>query len=65
MKSKIKLVFLMTMLTTVGFAQTKNFVPVNESMSDDELVKIAATITPTPQQLRWQRLELTVFSFWN
>lgn len=61
MKSRIELVFLMTMLTTVGFAQTKNFVPVNKSMSDDELVKIAAAITPTPQQLRWQRLELTGF----
>lgn len=61
MKSRIQLVFLVTMLATTAFAQTKNFVPINKSMSDDELVKIAATITPTPQQLRWQRLELTGF----
>ncbi|MFC5683121.1 alpha-L-fucosidase [Flavobacterium sp. MAHUQ-51] len=61
MKRKIELMFLMTIFTTVGFSQTKNFVSINNSMSDDELVKIAATITPSPQQLRWQRLELTGF----
>jgi alpha-L-fucosidase len=61
MKSRIQLVFLVTMLATTAFAQTKNFVPINKSMSDDDLVKIAATITPTQQQLRWQRLELTGF----
>jgi alpha-L-fucosidase len=61
MKSRLELVFLMTMLATAGFAQTKNFVTINDSMSDEELVKIAATITPSPQQLRWQRLELTGF----
>jgi alpha-L-fucosidase len=61
MKNRITLAFLGAMLTTVGFAQTKNFVPINNSMSDEELVKIAATITPTPAQLRWQRLELTGF----
>ncbi len=61
MKNRLELVFVMTLLTTVSFAQTKNFVPINKSMSDDELVKIAATITPSPQQLRWQRLELTGF----
>jgi alpha-L-fucosidase len=61
MKSRLELVFLMTMITTVGFAQTKNFVPINNSMSDEDLVNIAATITPSPQQLRWQRLELTGF----
>lgn len=61
MKSRIKLGFLMAMLTSVGFSQTQNFVRLDKSMSDDELVKIAASITPSPQQLRWQRLEITGF----
>jgi alpha-L-fucosidase len=59
--NKITLTLLAVMLTTVGFAQTKNFAPINKSVSDEELVKIAATITPSPAQLRWQRLELTGF----
>jgi alpha-L-fucosidase len=54
-------VVLMSLFAVVGVAQTKNFVPINTSMSDEELVKIAATITPTPEQLRWQQLELTAF----
>ncbi len=61
MKSRVKLGLLITMLTSVGFSQTQNFVRLDKSMSDDELVKIAANITPTPQQLRWQRLEVTGF----
>ncbi len=42
-------------------AQSNNFVVVNKNMSAEELVKIAAAITPTPAQLRWQKLELTAF----
>ena len=61
MKRNITLLFLMTILTTVSFAQTKNFVVIDASMSDEELLKIAATITPSPEQLRWQQLELTGF----
>jgi alpha-L-fucosidase len=61
MTRRSELVFLMSMIITSGFAQTKNFVPVHQSMSEEEVVKIAATITPSPQQLRWQRLELTGF----
>ena len=61
MKSRLKLVFLMSIFTSLGFAQTKNFVAVNKSMSEEELVKIAANIVPSAQQLRWQGLELTGF----
>lgn len=34
-------------------------------MSDEELVKIAANIVPSPQQLRWQRIELTAFFYFG
>ena len=44
-----------------GYAQKRNFVAVNSSMSEKELVDIAANIIPSPQQLRWQKLELTGF----
>lgn len=37
----------------LGFAQTKNFVITDKSMSENDLVKIAANIVPSPQQLRW------------
>ncbi|MBA4275672.1 alpha-L-fucosidase [Flavobacterium sp.] len=50
-----------TSITLMGYAQHKNFVMIDKSMSEKELVKIAANIVPSPQQLRWQRLELTGF----
>jgi alpha-L-fucosidase len=61
MIKKIELVFLIAMSTMIGFAQNKNFVVIDKSMSENDLVKIAANIVPSPQQLRWQRLELTAF----
>lgn len=57
----IFLLFFFTIVLTSGIAQTKNFVVINEYMSENELVKIAANIVPSPQQLRWQRLEVTAF----
>ena len=50
-----------TSITLMGFAQQQNFAVVDKSMSEKELVNIAANIVPSPQQLRWQRLELTGF----
>ena len=50
-----------TSITLMGFAQQQNFAMVDKSMSEKELVNIAANIVPSPQQLRWQRLELTGF----
>ncbi|MFH6936323.1 alpha-L-fucosidase [Flavobacterium sp. FlaQc-30] len=61
MKKRIQLMLLMTAFTTAGFSQSKNFVRIDKSMSDEEVVNIAATITPSEQQLRWQRLEITGF----
>lgn len=61
MKTKINLLLLLLISTAAGYSQSKNFAAINPSMSDEELVKIAATITPAPRQLRWQRLELTGF----
>lgn len=59
-----KMIFLLIffkMSIILGYAQTKNFVIIDESMSENDLVKIAANIVPTPQQLRWQQLEITAF----
>lgn len=61
MKNKLKLLSLLFVSTIAGHSQNQNFAAVNQSMSDEDLVKVAAHITPTPQQLRWQRLELTGF----
>ncbi len=50
-----------TSITLTCYSQHKNFVVINSAMSEKELVEIAANIVPSPQQLRWQRLELTGF----
>lgn len=59
--NKALLGMIFTSITLTGYSQHKNFVVINKSMSEKELVKIAANIVPSPQQLRWQRLELTGF----
>ena len=51
----------LTSISFSSYAQKKNFAVINPSMSETELVQIAANIVPTPQQLRWQQLELTGF----
>lgn len=61
MKNRKSLLGLMVLSATMGFAQTKNFVVIDKYMSENDLVKIAANIVPSSQQLRWQRLELTAF----
>jgi len=42
------------------FAQ-QNYVVIGPSDSEKDIVAKAAKVTPTPEQLRWQRLELTAF----
>lgn len=47
---------------SVAFAQqSKNFVAIKDSASQKDIVTIAANLTPSPSQLRWQGLELTAF----
>lgn len=48
-----------TSITTTGYGQEK--VIIDSSMSENEIVTLAANVTPSPRQLRWQRLELTGF----
>ncbi|WP_432221637.1 alpha-L-fucosidase [Flavobacterium sp. TMP13] len=63
-KNRLKHTLLGLAFSSIAFssyAQQKNFVTINASMSEQELVHIAANIVPSPQQLRWQRLELTGF----
>ena len=59
--NKIVVFLFLTLSINWSLAQTNNFAPINKAMSDEELVKIAATITPTESQMRWQKLELTGF----
>jgi alpha-L-fucosidase len=41
--------------------EQKNFVHIDDSISDNERIKLAANIVPTPRQLRWLQFELTGF----
>jgi alpha-L-fucosidase len=41
--------------------QAQNFVLIQSTDTEQEIVRKAATLAPTPRQLRWQQLELTGF----
>ena len=63
-KNRFKRTLLSLAFSSIAFsgcAQQKNFVEIKSSMTEQELVEVAANIVPTPQQLRWQKLELTGF----
>jgi len=53
-------VFAFTMIVAVVFSQT-NSVVILPGESESEIIKKAASVTPTKAQLRWQELELTAF----
>lgn len=42
-------------------AQTKNFVNILPTDTEQEVIRKAANVVPSPRQLRWQNLELTTF----
>ena len=45
----------------LSFAQNQNYALIPPGQSEADILKTAANITPTPRQLRWQKLELTAF----
>jgi len=59
----MKKIFLIFSLFTAVFvdAQKKNFAIIPPGSSEEEVIHIAASIVPSPRQLRWQKLELTAF----
>ncbi len=44
-----------------SIAQSQNFAIITPGESEENIIRTAANITPTPRQLRWQKLELTAF----
>ena len=44
-----------------AFTQQRHYATLTGQETEQELIKIAANIVPTPRQLRWQELELTAF----
>lgn len=59
------LFFLVLFIGQLGFAQEKytgnNFVKIPNGSSEIEIVKAAATVTPSARQLDWQKMETTAF----
>ncbi len=52
-------------LTLSGFSQRAvngNFIPVPPGTTPSGVINMAASLTPTPQQLAWQQLEFTAFA---
>lgn len=45
----------------IAAAQDKNFALISSSDNEADILRKSATITPSPRQLRWQKLELTAF----
>ncbi len=58
---KIILFILLTTYISSAIAQDKNFALISSSDNEVNILRKAATITPSPRQLRWQKLELTAF----
>ena len=56
-------IFLLHTANLVGQSAgtAKNYVVIQPTDSQRDIVRKAATIVPSPQQLRWQQLELTAF----
>ena len=55
---------IMTVLPQMGKAQIftdKNFVKINPTDTEADIIRKAANVTPSARQLRWQQLELTAF----
>ena len=54
--------FLFSMVWFVSAnAQERNYSLITSSDKEADIIKKAATLTPSPRQLRWQKLELTAF----
>jgi len=47
----------------MGISQTgkENYVLIKPGDTEQEIIAKAANVTPSPRQLRWQKLELTTF----
>lgn len=60
MKFIIKTILLSLILITAK-AQQVNYVHINSTDTEQDIIRKAANIVPTPRQLRWQQLELTAF----
>jgi alpha-L-fucosidase len=60
MKKYLRLLAFMIIGRFPASAQ-QNYVVINPSDSEKDIIAKAVKVTPTPQQLRWQRLELTAF----
>src|SRR6476619_2882592 len=45
----------------ISSAQEKNYTLILTGDSEQEIIRKAANVVPSPRQLRWQQLELTAF----
>ncbi|MBS1577290.1 MAG: alpha-L-fucosidase [Bacteroidetes bacterium] len=56
-----KILAFLISLCSSSFAQKNNYAVIKPTDSEQDIIRIAANIVPTPRQLRWQQLELTAF----
>ena len=54
-------VCLLLVTITVSCKVQRNFAVIQPSDSEEEIIRKAAQVVPSPRQLRWQQLELTAF----
>lgn len=52
---------LVLLLQQLSFAQQTNYVTISATDTEQDIIRKAANVVPTPRQLRWQELELTAF----
>jgi alpha-L-fucosidase len=53
--------FLLIFKLSVSNAQITNYVEISKTDTENDIIRKAANVTPSPRQLRWQKLELTGF----
>ena len=60
---KIKFIAAAILSCQMGISQTgkENYVLIKPGDTEQEIIAKAANVTPSPRQLRWQKLELTTF----
>ncbi len=61
MKLKIPAILVGAVLSCTSISAQQNYAIIKPGDTEADIIKIAANLTPSPRQLRWQQLELTAF----
>lgn len=61
MVKRILFFLIVNVMVSSAYSQKANYVTINDTDSEQDIIRKAANLVPSPRQLRWQQLELTAF----